>query len=167
MKSKKKIFLLLAFLSIQIVKAQSQTNTPAPMRCDNQTIIEKTKELVEKYKAEGYLIYQGNFFDVENNTLFPIQIRLIERTAYGVIVVGQPDLNVLEVGLGHEVFGKDEVKDVIRKQRDNGEFYTYFTYVPAFTGNYLLSIREKYRGHKHFCTAVYVLVKPNALNKSN
>lgn len=165
---KKIILLFVSSIFVQIASAQTlAADSSTGMRCDNKTTIDTTLAIIKRYKEQGYLIYQGGFFDLENNTLFPVQLRLIERTAYGFIVVGQPDLNVLEVGLGHEVFGKDEVRDVIRKKRNPDEFYTFFTYVPAFTGNYLLSIREKFRGKKHFCTAVYVLVKPTALNGIN
>jgi hypothetical protein len=160
-----KYLLLLTAIVCNTLFALAQTRDTAAHkpRCDNQQIIDKTSELVRQYKEQGYYLYQGDFYKLEHNSLMPVLVNLIERTAYGFIVVGQPDLDVLEVALGHNAFGKDEIRDLIRGKRD-GVYYTYFTYVPSFTGTYLLSVRERANRRKEFCTAVYVLVKPAALN---
>ncbi len=128
------------------------------MRCDNLTTIEKAKELVTFYQKQGYETYRGGFFNFENKTMQPFLIDMSTKASYGIIVVGQPDLNFLEVGLGHDAFGKDEVRDRIRKRRDR-EFSTFFTYVPPFDGRYLLSVTERVQGRKTFCTAIYVMRK--------
>jgi hypothetical protein len=138
--------------------AQDTINNGPNMRCDNPTTVDKAKELVVKYKSEGYEIYRGGFFFLNHNEMLPFFIDMTPSCSYGIIVVGQPDLNYLEVGLGHEAFGKDEIKDKIKKRRDK-EFSTFFTYVPPFNGRFLLSIVERVRGEKSFCTAIYVMRK--------
>jgi hypothetical protein len=152
------IFLLITLCSSFNLYSQDTTDNAPNMRCDNPTTVDKAKELVVKYKSEGYEIYRGGFFFLNHNEMLPFFIDMTPSHSYGIIVVGQPDLNYLEVGLGHEAFGKDEIKDKIRKRRDQ-EFSTFFTYVPPFQGRFLLSIVEKVKGKKNFCTAIYVMRK--------
>ncbi|MFM2385761.1 MAG: hypothetical protein RL660_518 [Bacteroidota bacterium] len=133
-----------------------------PMKCDNPQIEAKAKELVEIYKKQGYSIFNGGFLTLEHRTMCPIMLHLKAKTIYHFIVVGQPDLNYLEVGLGHEAFGTDEVRDRIRKHRDH-TYFTHFAYVAPFEGNYLLSVTSDVRGKKSFTTAVYVMIKRNAV----
>jgi hypothetical protein len=136
-----------------------------PMKCDNLTIISKTKELVEASKAQGFYIFNGGFYELKNENMFPIMVHLKQKTVYHFIVVGQPDLEFLEVGLGHEAFDNDEVRDRIRKKRDK-TYYTEFTYVPPFEGNYLLSVTEEVKDKRRFSTAIYVMIKPNAVTQN-
>jgi hypothetical protein len=132
-----------------------------PMRCDNAELEAKTKELVEVYKKQGYLIYNGGFFTLEHRTVFPIMVHLKAKTIYHFIVVGQPGLDFLQVALGHEAFGDDEVRDRIRGRRDK-TYFTHFAYVAPFEGDYLLGVQSDVRGRKTFTTAIYVMVKPQA-----
>jgi hypothetical protein len=116
-------------------------------------------------RAEGFVLVQGGFYELQNSTLCPIIINLEAKRIYHFIVVGQPDLDYLEVGLGHQAFGTDEILDRIRKQRDR-TYFTHFTYVPAFTGDYLFSVLEKCRGRKSFSSAIYLMAKPNKMTIS-
>jgi hypothetical protein len=166
-----KLLLFSILLFPLFVNAQTEITTadmdgrnekPPVMKCDNLTTIEKTAELVKAKKAEGYYIFNGGFFELKNEELMPIMVHLKRKTIYHFIVVGQPDLDFLEVALGHDAFGTDEIRDRIRKKRDK-TFFTEFTYVPPFEGNYLLSVTEACKGRKKFSTAIYVLIKPNAV----
>jgi hypothetical protein len=136
-----------------------------PMKCDNLETISKTKELVEASKAQGFYIFNGGFYELKNENMFPIMVHLKQKTIYHFIVVGQPNLDFLEVGLGHEAFGTDEVRDRIRRKRDK-TFFTEFTYVPPFEGNYLLSVTEEVKNKRRFSTAIYVMIKPNAVTQN-
>jgi hypothetical protein len=152
---------LVFFIAFQ-QKIFAQGQAPAPtMHCDNLQVIDKVKELIEAKKKEGFVILQGGFFNLENNTLCPIMVNLQKRHIYHIIVVGQPELRFLEVALGHEALGGDEVRDRIR-QGDH-TYFTYFTYVPPFDGNFLLSVTERLRKRDHFCSAIYIMLKDKAL----
>jgi hypothetical protein len=135
----------------------------ATMRCDNITTIDKAKELITEQRKEGFILVEGGFYELKNGVGLPIMVNLEEKRIYHFIVVGQPDLDFLEVSLGHEALGGDEVRDRIRKKRDK-TYFTHFTYVPPFTGNYLYAITEEVKGRKRFCTAVYMMVKPLKMN---
>jgi hypothetical protein len=146
----------------QYYDEKPQDKPPPNMRCDNLQIIEKTKELVNKYQKDGYKIYQGGFYTLEHRTAFPIMVHLKARTIYHFIVVGQPELTFLQVALGHEAFGGDEVRDRIWQRRDH-TYFTDFTYDPPFEGNYLFAVTSDVKKKKSFCTAIYVMIKTNAL----
>jgi hypothetical protein len=161
--------MLAALLVVAVCcNAQETAEAPAdktaqrwPMKCDNPELEAKTKELVEVYKKQGYLIYNGGFFTTEHRTVFPIMVHLKAKTIYHFIVVGQPGLDFLQVALGHEAFGDDEVRDRIRGWRDKTHF-THFAYVAPFEGNFLLGVQSDVKGKKSFTTAIYVMVKPRA-----
>jgi hypothetical protein len=140
-----------------IAQTADPSNTPRPtMQCDNLQIIDKTKEMVNKMQKDGFEIMYGGFFNLDNNEFLPIWINLDKKKVYHIIVVGQPDLKYLEVGLGHPAFGTDEVQDRIRDWRDH-TYFTEFTYIPPFDGEFLLSIMSRVRGKKKFSTAIYIL----------
>ncbi len=161
----RKYFLLLCVFFFNAIRQMTfaQGHAPEPtMHCDNLQVIDKVKELIEAKKKEGFVILQGGFFNLENNTLCPIMVNLQKRHIYHIIVVGQPELRFLEVALGHEALGGDEVRDRIRQGRDH-TYFTYFTYVPPFDGNFLLSVTERLRKRDHFCSAIYIMLKDKAL----
>jgi hypothetical protein len=165
-KSKYLLLVLVAVFCARNLFAQDEQNGKQRfvpnMRCDNLQIIEKTKELVNKYQAQGYKIYQGGFFNLEHRTAFPIMVHLKAKTIYHFIVVGQPDLTFLQVALGHEAFGGDEVRDRIWNRRDH-TYFTDFTYDPPFEGNFLFAVTSDVKKKKQFCTAIYVMIKTNAV----
>jgi hypothetical protein len=167
----KYVLLILALLNMHLISfgqldiADKDDALAMPtMRCDNLTTIEKAKELVNYYQSQGYEIYHGGFFNLKHRTLCPVVVHLRDKKVYHIIVVGQPELNYMEVALGHDAFGTDEIRDRIRKKRDN-TFFTHFAYTPPFEGNYLLSVTEDVKGRKNFCTAIYILMRTN--NTSN
>jgi hypothetical protein len=135
----------------------------ATMMCDNPVLVAKAKELILKKKSEGYVLVEGGFYDMTNKVIQPIMVHLDEKKAYYFIVVGQPDLDFLEVGLGHEAFGTDEIRDRIRKHRDH-TYFTDFGYIAPFSGNFLLSVTENVKRRKNFCTAIYMMMIPKTLD---
>jgi hypothetical protein len=157
-----KYFLIFFLFTTHICLAQDAP-PQASMRCDNPTTIDKVKELIAEQRKEGFILVEGGFYELTNKVILPIMVNLEEKRIYHFIVVGQPDLDFLEVGIGHEAFGTDEVRDRIRKNRDH-TYFTHFTYIPPFTGNFLYSITEEVKGRKKFCTAIYMMVKPLKMN---
>lgn len=159
MKNLYTIFLLITFCKISLAQ-----DIPTPsLFCDNDSTKKKTIELINAKRTEGFLLLEGGFYQLDNNSILPIMVHLDQKTIYHFLVVGQTDLDFLEVGLGHEAFGTDEVQDRIRKNRDH-TYFTNFTYVPPFSGNYLLSVTERCKGKKKFSTAIYLMVKPKKMN---
>jgi hypothetical protein len=150
------IFLLSLCNSISHAQ-QRQYTSPLTMQCDNKQIETKVKELVTLKKNQGFDILDGGFMQMENNLMQPIMVNMQMNHLYHFIVVGQPELNYMEVALGHESLGGDIIRDRIRKHRDK-TYFTEFNFVAPFSGNFLLAITERVNGMKKgYSTAVYMM----------
>ncbi len=156
--------LLTIILCLYSLSTFAQKQAPSPtMHCDNLEVINKTKAMVNKKQAEGFEIIQGGFFDMDNGSLLPILVELDSKRVYHFIVVAPPGVKRMEVGIGHEALGRDEVREKILGWRDN-LYYTEFTYVPPFQGVFLFSIIEKCKGKENFCSGIYIMAKSNKIN---
>ncbi len=154
------IIFLQIVLQGNIAMAQSQYTQGA--NCINKSIQAKTEELIAEYAKQGFYVYKGEYLSMENRTEMPIYLQLLNKRVYHIIVVGDPELQRMEVKLGHAAFGGNEVNDQIIKGRDK-TYFTHFTYMPAFTGSFLLTVYEKVLKTKNFCTSVFVLVREDEL----
>jgi hypothetical protein len=153
---------LTIFCIVLANKIFAQSQYSQAKSCINKTVQEKTEELVAEYTKQGYYIYKGEYLTMDNKTELPIYLQLLTRRVYHIIVVGDPNLQRLEVKLGHAAFGGNEVNDQIIRGRDK-TYFTHFTYVPPFTGSFLLTLYEKVLKTKSFCSSVFVMVREDDL----
>jgi hypothetical protein len=153
------LFLLLFSVGV-FGQEQAQYSQGKP--CVNKAVQEKTDELIADYAKLGFYVYRGEYLTMENKTEMPIYLQLIKNRVYHIIVVGDPNLQRMEVKLGHAAFGGNEVNDQIIKGRDK-TYFTHFNYIPPFTGPFLFTVYEKVINTKTFCTSVFVLVREDNL----